>query len=406
MTKSPSLVVRPNGLRTDLPDGTVRLDWLDQGLSVQLGPAAIRLTGEFALPRTERSVVNANGKAAPKAVEQAIRELIAAGVLVEFDPNGEAQSRLRSLDGGVFGLPVHTLQAALNGDFDTIVAGVVSDSGTSYRPGSRFAPAVVRRLSRSVMTLDGSAGVFDSASADGLLVGRRIADVGDVGTPHSFQAANLTSLVAEVVRHGAAMVTIGGDHSISLPAIRAAAQAHPGRLGVIHIDAHHDYGRPRAVAAMTSAGGPDESTPHHGNFLDWVVGDSNVAKVVHAGARQLTRVTPTPTEKRVVWPGRQALADSGNAFIESLDRDRPWYLTVDVDVLDPAVMPDTGTPVPGGWLAHELIDLIRAVGETVPVIAADVVEYLPSGVEWPGVTVGHLLAHILEAVGGEGPADR
>lgn len=412
MINTPRLVVRSGGLRTDLPDGTVCFEWLALGLSVQLGRAATRLASEFVLPRTVSSVVDAHGGSAPDVVERATQELVSAGVLIEYDPNADpaatatdARAGLRSADGGVFGLPVHTLEAALNGGFDTVVVGVPSDSGTSYRPGSRFAPAVIRRLSRSVTTLDGDAGVYNPESADQMLIGRRIADVGDICTPRSFEPASLADLVTSALRRGVAVVTIGGDHSISLPAIQAAARLHPGRLGVIHIDAHHDYGRPRTGVAPFAAANPDGSVEaggrqlvHHGNFLDWVVGDPHVAQLVHAGVRQLTRAMPTPTDKRVSWPGRTALAAAGGDFIASLDPDRPWYLSIDVDVLDPSVMPDTGTPVPGGWLSHELINLVRAVGDAVPVVAADVAEYLPSGAEWPGVTASYLLAYVLDAI--------
>lgn len=85
-----------------------------------------------------------------------------------------------------------------------------------------------------------------------------------------------------------------------------------------------------------------------------------------------------PDGRRVVWPGRRALVDEGAGFIASLDRERLWYLSIDVDVLDPSVMPDTGTPVPGGWFTHELIGLIPQAGgrgdDVVVLITGEVFE--------------------------------
>lgn len=383
-------VVRPGGLRTDRDDDTVSLEWFADGVRVVVGPSAASLVGEFALPRSIASLCAAQPDPERRQdLERSVVALVDAGVLVDFRTTSHMSDVGQAV--GVFGLPVRTLAEATNLGADTVVLGVPTDSGTTYRPGARFAPQVVRQVSRSVLSLSESDGGVHSATRDGgFLRGRRIADIGDACTPATYDPGRLRNLVATVVRAGLSPALIGGDHSVSLSAIEALCEVGSRPVGVLHLDAHHDYGRPR---------GNDDPTPvHHGNFLDRVVGHPRVEAVISLGVRQFTARAPDPHPVRVVWPGETVFDATPERVFADLPRGLDWYLTIDIDVLDPSMMPATGTPVPGGWSVTQLLEIVRIAGHALDVVALDVVEFLPGSEEWPGITVAHVLAYAIDAL--------
>ena len=271
-------------------------------------------------------------------------------------------------------------------DVDAVILGVPYDGGTTYQPGARFAPYHVRRVSALLQSFHPAHGVD--------VFGRvRAVDGGNVTAP-PFDAALARELVearvSQVVEGGAVPFLVGGDHTIALPAISAVAATH-GRLAVAHIDAHLD----------TSTGEVWGSEHHHGTPLRHAL----VAGMIEPG--QLYQIG-----LRSSWSdaGDGRLGDEHGARrfpMEAIERygiddvvselrrsvgERPLYLTFDIDAVDPAFAPGTGTPVPGGLSSREAIRLLRGLAG-LRLVGMDLVEVLPA-LDHADIT-SHLAAQLL-----------
>jgi agmatinase len=261
---------------------------------------------------------------------------------------------------------------------DVAIVGAPTDDLVSDRPGTRFAPRAIRAASCPP-------GPHLEAGVDAFAE-LRVVDYGDApvlpaDAAHSHAA--IERVVGEVVDAGAVPVTLGGDHSITEPCATAVARRH-GPLGLVHFDTHTDTGR-EVFGVERSHGTP-------------------MFRLVEAGTVAGTRYAQIGL--RGYWPGPAELAwqrERGIASFFMHDvRDRgirevlaraidhvgegPVYLTVDVDVLDPAFAPGTGTPEPGGMTSADLLWAVREVSSRVDLVAADVVEVLPTAVGSADIT--------------------
>jgi agmatinase len=260
------------------------------------------------------------------------------------------------------------------------------DGGTTASPGARFGPYQVRRLSAFVQGFHPHhrLQVFERLAA---------VDGGNVLFPPFDPAAVRARVEAEVgavARAGAVPFLVGGDHSIALPALRALSRHH-GPLAVLHLDAHLDTSGPEVWGEPFHHGAPlrhaiEEQLilPGHlhqvGIRGSWgAAGDADLVRE-HGGRI----VTPDDLGAR----GAAAVA----AAIREQTGDRPLYVTLDVDALDPAFAPGTGTPVPGGLTSREVLQLLRGLAG-VKLVGMDVVEVCPA-LDHADLT-GHLAAHLL-----------
>jgi agmatinase len=286
-----------------------------------------------------------------------------------------------------FRLPAVDVDAASPyAGLDAVVIGVPYDAATTYRPGARFAPYEVRRVSALVQT-------FHPTHKVDVFATLRAADGGNVAVP-PFAAALARDVieneVATILAAGAVPFAVGGDHSIALPAMRAVAKKH-GPLAVVHVDAHLD----------TSDAEVWGDAFHHGTPLRHAISEGLVER------GQLHQVGI-----RATWgyPEEGALAASHGATLYDVDAiaargiasvaahivssvgQRPVYITFDVDGIDPAFAPGTGTPVPGGLTSREALTLLRSLAG-VNVVGMDVVEVCPA-LDHADIT-SHLAAHLL-----------
>jgi agmatinase len=252
-----------------------------------------------------------------------------------------------------------------------VLIGVPYDGGTTASPGARFAPYHVRRVSAFVQGWHPvhRLPVFERA---------RAIDGGNVVFP-PFNAEAVRALVdgAALAVHqaGAAPFLVGGDHSIALPALRAAARVH-GPVAVIHVDAHLDTSGPETWGEPYHHGTPfrhaiSEGLIQRGQLhqvglrASWGGADDERVSSDH-GAR-------ATTADEVATLGAAAVG----ARIREAIGDRPAYLSFDVDAVDPAFAPGTGTPVPGGLSSREALQLVRALAG-VRLVGMDLVEVCPA----------------------------
>ncbi len=250
------------------------------------------------------------------------------------------------------------------------VLGVPFDSGVSYRPGARFGPASIRAGSKMLRPYHPALDVEPWKVM-------QVADAGDLAVnPFSIQEAIATieSGAAQVLDRCDHLIALGGDHTIALPLIRATAARH-GPLALVHFDAHLDtwdtyFGEPY------THGTPFRRAVEEG-LLD-------LDCSVHVGIRSPLYAREDLASDAALGFGIISAADVategiGPAIGRIRERvgARPVYVSIDVDVLDPAHAPGTGTPEPGGLTSRELQMMLRGM-DGLAVVGGDVVEVAPA----------------------------
>lgn len=297
-----------------------------------------------------------------------------------FDPRFAAIARAQFGEGGrrrwPFEGPASLLGAPLDpaaaqrpdlGGLDIALIGVPLDLGVTNRPGARLGPRAMRAVER-IGPYEPVLDLVPAASA-------RIADIGDVALPSRYDLAAchgaIEAFYARLAAAGVRPLTAGGDHSITLPILRALGHGRP--LGLIQIDAHAD-----------TAGEQEGTKLHHGApFREAVLAgvldpDRTVQIGIRGGAGWLWEfsheagMTVIPMHE----VDRLGLAEV-IARTRAVIGDGPAYLSFDVDALDPAFAPGTGTPEAGGFTTREAIALLRGLAG-LDIVAGDVVELLPA----------------------------
>ena len=255
---------------------------------------------------------------------------------------------------------------------DVAILGAPVDDLTSDRPGTRFAPRAIRAAGCPPGPhLEAGVDAFSEL---------RVVDFGDApvvpADPLRSHAA-IEATVGQVLAAGALPVIIGGDHSISEPDVRTCAAVH-GPLGLVHFDTHTDTGFEVFGVELS-----------HGTIMRRLVeaGHVDPRRYVQIGLRGYW-----PGEREFAWQAEQGITslfrhDVRTRGIEDVVREAievigagPAFLSVDVDVLDPAFIPGTGTPEPGGLSSTELLWAVRTVAEQLDLVGADLVEVIPTQV--------------------------
>ncbi len=253
---------------------------------------------------------------------------------------------------------------------DVAVIGLPFDSGTSYRSGARFGPRKIRELSLLLWGYNNPLGV---RPLDVL----RVVDYGDADViPPSIldTMANVEAEVGAVLAAGVTVLALGGDHSLSLPLLRAHKARH-GRLGVVHFDSHPDTWQTEFGGRLYSHGTPFRRALEE-DLID-------PARYIQVGLRG-------PTSGRSDWQDARDLGvqvitmDEAAALgvpavvaaIRAVAAAGPTYVSLDIDAADPAFAPGTGTPEVGGFTSHQLLQLVRGLAG-LPLVGFDLVEVSP-----------------------------
>jgi agmatinase len=250
------------------------------------------------------------------------------------------------------------------------VVGVPFDSGVSYRPGARFGPAAVRAGSKMLRPYHPGLDVEPWNVM-------QVADAGDLAVnPFSISEAiaAIEAGATDLLGRAGHLIAIGGDHTIALPLLRATAARH-GRLALVHFDAHLDtwdtyFGEPYTHGTPFRRAVEEE-------LLD-------LDCSVHIGIRSPLYARSDLADDAALGFEIVSAADvavdgvaAACARIERRVGPRPVYVSIDIDVLDPAHAPGTGTPEPGGLTSREVQMMLRGL-TGLEVVGADVVEVAPA----------------------------
>jgi agmatinase len=275
---------------------------------------------------------------------------------------------------------------------DVAVLGMPFDSGVSYRPGARFGPAHVRASSKLLRPYHPALGVSPFAE-------QQVVDAGDV----AINPFDVTAAIRDVERAsdelrggGAKLLAIGGDHTIALPLLRSVHREH-GPVAVLHFDAHLDTWDTYFGAPYTH-GTPFRRAAEEG-LLD-------PERCLHVGIRGPLYSEDDMSADEVL--GFQVIGSDdyqldGLATVVERMRarlgDGPIYVSVDIDVLDPAHAPGTGTPEAGGLTSRELLHTLRALAGT-HIVGADIVEVAPAydHAEITGIAAAHVAYELLSVL--------
>ena len=249
------------------------------------------------------------------------------------------------------------------------ILGAPFDTGVSFRPGTRFGPDAIRQASRLLRPYNPAIDLMPFKEV-------QVADAGDLAiNPFNIEEAVKTVEEAgdSFAERDIRLVTLGGDHTIALPLLRSAAKRH-GKVALLHFDAHLDTWDTYFGAEYT------HGTPFRRAFEEGIL---DTDALCHIGTRgPLYDVSDLDDDKRFGF-GIITSADvyylGVKQVIENLRErigDRPLYISIDIDVLDPAHAPGTGTPEAGGMTSRELLEILRGLRD-LDIVGADVVEVSP-----------------------------
>jgi agmatinase len=275
---------------------------------------------------------------------------------------------------------------------DVAVLGVPFDSGVSYRPGARFGPGHVRASSKLLRTYNPVQDVEPFAT-------QQVADAGDVAC-NPFDILEAVGQIEQgaraVAETGARLVTIGGDHTSALPLLRVLHEQH-GEIAVVHFDAHLDTWDTYFGAPIT------HGTPFRRASEEGLIDKTGS---MHVGIRGPLYSAQDLTDDQVLGfqvIGCHDMDDLG--WRGAVDRikarvgNRPTYVSLDIDVLDPAFAPGTGTPEAGGLTSRELLNMLRAFAD-LNLVGADIVEVSPAydHAEVTGIAAAHAAYELISAM--------
>jgi agmatinase len=254
---------------------------------------------------------------------------------------------------------------------DVAIVGIPFDAGTSFRPGARFGPQAIRQASRNLRTQYHPAYDVEPFKV------QQVADAGDMAcNPFNINEAirQIESAATELLEQVGAIVSLGGDHTIAYPLLKAINQRY-GPVALVHFDAHLDTWDTYFGAPYTH-GTPFRRAAEEGLFRE--------SASMHVGIRGplYSRQDFTKDAElgfRIVHCDE--FETIGIAGVVERIRERvgdcPLYLSIDVDVLDPAHAPGTGTPELAGMTSRELLGVLRGLAG-LSLISADVVEVAPA----------------------------
>ena len=268
---------------------------------------------------------------------------------------------------------------------DVALLGIPYDGGTSYRPGARFGPRAVREQSSLIRSWHPVLNVHPFERL-------RVADCGDVDViPISIEEtyAAVSRRIDELSAVGAVPLCVGGDHSVTLPILRSLARRH-GPLGIVHFDAHPDTWDEYFGHKFF------HGTPFRRAVEEGVVDARHFIQIGIRGPLYGPEDFAFHEEHGIEVIRIEAVKERGVGWVSSrLERLRggPVYCSFDIDAVDPAFAPATGTPEVGGLTSYEALSLVRGL-QGLGLVGADIVEVAPP-YDGPGQITALLAANLM-----------
>ncbi|MGH7312583.1 MAG: agmatinase [Candidatus Rokuibacteriota bacterium] len=279
---------------------------------------------------------------------------------------------------------------------DVALLGIPYDGGVSYRPGARFGPRAIREQSSLIRPWNPVLKVHPFQRL-------RMADCGDVDViPTSIERTfeRIQQAIDAVIVAGAMPLAVGGDHSVTLPILRSLARRH-GRLGLVHFDAHPDTWDEYFGSKFF------HGTPFRRALEEGLIDPHRMIQVGIRGPLYGPEDFALHDEHGIEVIRIETVKEQGTAWVAGrLGRLRggPVYCSFDIDAVDPAYAPATGTPEVGGLTSYEALTLVRALAG-LGLIGADVVEVSPP-YDGPGQVTALLAANLLFELGSVMALDR
>ncbi|ABD53194.1 agmatinase [Jannaschia sp. CCS1] len=256
-------------------------------------------------------------------------------------------------------------------DADVAILGAPFDFGTQWRPGARFGPRAIREA--STLFAFGHAGAYDHEDDVTYLgPGTKIIDMGDADIIHTqteASHANIETGVRAALAAGAIPVTLGGDHSINIPCIRAFFDQAP--IHIVQIDAHLDFVDERHGVRYG-----------HGNPMRRAAEQSYVTGLSQFGIRNVSSTAKEGYDdaRRFgsdIQSVRQIRAMGAEAAAARVPEGVNLYVTIDIDGFDPSIASGTGTPSHGGFLYYEVLEFLAILAKRNCIVGVDLVEVAP-----------------------------
>lgn len=265
---------------------------------------------------------------------------------------------------------MHLPAAATTTEVDFVVIGVPLDAATSFRTGARFAPEAIRSMSALLHPYNPELQVNPFEVLSGV-------DYGDCPIVPGYVEESyrvIEETLEPVVGAGVIPVLLGGDHSVTLPELRAVARKH-GPVSLVHFDAHFDT-RDRHLGQAYGHGTPFRRAVEEGvvdprKSIHIGIRGGLASAADSAGSDDLGYASATTAEARDMGPEQLA------ARVHSRVGNAPAFLTFDIDVVDPAFAPGTGTPAVGGLTSWEVLAMLRHL-RSLKLVGVDIVEVLPA----------------------------
>lgn len=261
------------------------------------------------------------------------------------------------------------MQAQALDGLDVAILGIPMDIGTSWRSGTRFGPKQIRAESAMIRPYNMATGAapFDSL---------QIADIGDLAI-NTFSLADSLRIIKEsydaILTHDVIPVAMGGDHSITLPILRAIAARH-GPVALVHVDAHADVNDQMFGERET------HGTVFRRAYEEGLIQPDKTYQIGIRGsgyaATDFTEAQGWGFQQFPAWElWHKSLVNLGTEIRRDIG-DRPVYVTYDIDSLDPAYAPGTGTPEIGGLTTPQALELIQSL-RGLKIVGCDLVEVSP-----------------------------
>lgn len=345
------------------------------GKSYEVSPAIVTILNFFKQPATidalfdEIDIDN-------DQLEQAVAYLQRNGLLI--DPSADGWERFAAdvvaVKNRLFGVDAYHERA------EVVIVGIPFGKGNGKSMGGARFPVSIREFGQNNNLLLKGADflLFDELTAtrlQPLFRDSRLVDYGNLfvnsNESTAFVYAKIHQIARRLFQSGKIPAFIGGDHSISFPLIQAAAEQYPD-LHVIHFDAHTDTYSSR-YDNINHWG----KVHHYGNFMTKCLELENVKQVYQFGIRGFANAGSKPQAKQHIYWCHQVIEQLRNGKLFDLPTDVPYYVTFDVDVLDPTVLPGTATPIPGGFSLNEVRELLAKLLPDKQIVGFDLVEANP-----------------------------